>query len=416
MAVDGDGGDAYALALELQLQELHAQRQLEQDAALALCLQLQPDDADPPYDCESAAEDAGAKDVTSSGCSVAPTLQLSECNEALSLLDEQIQALSQVQQAIKDSELFPSMSGGFMAILIPDQYRLEAKKLETCHPSLPLDIAAVPKCSTSARASSAGGCKHNICSMCVAEYIRIELDEHKYPITCAHPGCKWAFGLEDVNKVIRHDAKRLALVQRLAVEAGMKNRVYCPHAQCEAVMDIPNPKSKTDCFNCHRPFCATCQTAWHAGYSCEEYQALPDHSRTAEDLQVLRLAQQKLWRRCPNCKHMVERNLDGCNFMMCRCKSAFCYQCGVAYINLDANANNQHGRPGCQCGLFDRPPPDPQALEDDDGAGNADAHNVLVDLRQRVRRYNRMCRYGNLDACRYGMHRCWFRHEDEPDV
>eukprot|EP00898_Chlorokybus_atmophyticus_P000828 jgi/Chlat1/1746/Chrsp13S02169 len=313
MAVAADGGDAYVLALELQLQELHAQRRLEQDAALALCLQLQPEDDDPTFGCQLTADDIVAKDITSSGYSVAPIpLQLLECNDALSLLDEQIEALSQVLQAIKDSELFPSTSGGFMATTFLDRYRPEAKKPETCHPLLPLDITAVPDCSTSARAS---GCEHKICFMCAAEYIRIELDEHK-----------WIFGLDDVNKAIRHDAKRLALVQRLAVEAGMKNKVYCPHTQCEAVMDILNPKGKIDCFKCHRPFCATCRTAWHTGYSCEEYQALPDHLRTAEDLQMLRLAQQKLWRRCPNCKHMVERNPVGCNFMMCRCKSAFCYQ------------------------------------------------------------------------------------------
>eukprot|EP00898_Chlorokybus_atmophyticus_P000826 jgi/Chlat1/1744/Chrsp13S02172 len=497
------GGGAYALALEIQLQELHAERQLEQDAVFALCLQLQPEDSASPYG--DLAEEDVAKLVTSS-CSqparektVAPaTLELSEWHVALSLLDEQIQALSQVLQAIRDSEVAEALQGveqrqhtvvahdedfaKYLAAVPEHEWQdrgatymrpmpvgvegektvgssisepsvLDDCKLKgaigscaekasseeddpnltdcmiclesvpasgTCHPSLPLDVEAMPECSTSARASV---CQHNICVCCAAEYIRNELKQHKYPIKCAIPGCMWAFGLDDVQEIVQGDAEQVALFQHLADEAGMENVVYCPYAQCDTVMDIPDPEGITNCVNCHRPFCASCRISWHAGYSCEEYQALPDHLRTAEDLQLLHLAQQKHWRQCPSCKHMVERNPDGCNFLLCRCRSAFCYQCGVAYVNQSPNANNQHGRPGCQCGLFKRPPPEPQVDDDDDiilrfqvdiqrqHGGNAGDHNL--NMRQRVRRYDRMCRYGTLAACRHGAHRCWFRHEDE---
>ena len=63
----------------------------------------------------------------------------------------------------------------------------------------------------------------------------------------------------------------------------------------------------------------------------------------------------ELWRRCPACGHCVERQPGGCNFLLCRCKHAFCYACGVSYEHTRRTANNAHGQPGCRCGLFDPP-------------------------------------------------------------
>lgn len=66
------------------------------------------------------------------------------------------------------------------------------------------------------------------------------------------------------------------------------------------------------------------------GYTCDEFQALPPELHSAEDAALMLLAKQGHWKRCPSCRHMVER-LTGCNHMVCRCGNAFCYACGALY-------------------------------------------------------------------------------------
>ncbi|RHN67220.1 putative transcription factor C2H2 family [Medicago truncatula] len=46
------------------------------------------------------------------------------------------------------------------------------------------------------------------------------------------------------------------------------------------------------------------------------------------DKKFLELAKRERWKRCPSCSIYVER-INGCNHMMCRCGSDFCYKCGV---------------------------------------------------------------------------------------
>jgi hypothetical protein len=59
-------------------------------------------------------------------------------------------------------------------------------------------------------------------------------------------------------------------------------------------------------------------------------QALPADARDPEDLAVLRLSDERGWRRCPECKAMVELS-DGCNHISCVCGAHFCYDCGKGW-------------------------------------------------------------------------------------
>jgi hypothetical protein len=69
---------------------------------------------------------------------------------------------------------------------------------------------------------------------------------------------------------------------------------------------------------------------------------------------MLSIAKEKHWKRCPSCKHVVERSV-GCNHMVCRCGCHFCYSCGTKYVSTEPTANNAHGTQGCGCTLFEVP-------------------------------------------------------------
>ncbi|KAJ3045417.1 hypothetical protein HDV00_010287 [Rhizophlyctis rosea] len=69
---------------------------------------------------------------------------------------------------------------------------------------------------------------------------------------------------------------------------------------------------------------------WHEGYTCEEYRELPDDERGEDDRKLQQLASNQNWRRCGQCRMMVEKAF-GCNHITCRCGNHFCYKCGSAW-------------------------------------------------------------------------------------
>jgi hypothetical protein len=53
---------------------------------------------------------------------------------------------------------------------------------------------------------------------------------------------------------------------------------------------------------CGAALCTSCRSAYHAGFSCAAYQALPDEVReSAEDLAVVQYARDNNCQRCPGC-------------------------------------------------------------------------------------------------------------------
>ncbi|KAK0571628.1 hypothetical protein LWI29_019089 [Acer saccharum] len=56
---------------------------------------------------------------------------------------------------------------------------------------------------------------------------------------------------------------------------------------------------------------------WHSEIDCAEFQKLNKNEREREDIMLMKLAQNKKWQRCPNCKYSVEKK-EGCMYMYCR--------------------------------------------------------------------------------------------------
>ncbi|KAF4344091.1 IBR domain protein [Fusarium beomiforme] len=72
-----------------------------------------------------------------------------------------------------------------------------------------------------------------------------------------------------------------------------------------------------NCTRCNKKTCLNCMSDAHSGVCADD----PESER------VLRLAEQHGWRRCEQCRRVVEL-AHGCSHITCLCKYQFCYACG----------------------------------------------------------------------------------------
>lgn len=70
-----------------------------------------------------------------------------------------------------------------------------------------------------------------------------------------------------------------------------------------------------------------CKVPWHAGYTCEENAETRDENDVAFGV----VCETKGWKRCPKCRHCVER-VDGCNDVKCGLICSFSSIIYVQYI------------------------------------------------------------------------------------
>uniref|UniRef100_A0A0D3ED07 RBR-type E3 ubiquitin transferase n=1 Tax=Brassica oleracea var. oleracea TaxID=109376 RepID=A0A0D3ED07_BRAOL len=108
-------------------------------------------------------------------------------------------------------------------------------------------------------------------------------------------------------------------------------RVYCPYVRCSALMSktkiSESAKSLQSaypasgvrrCVDCRGLFCVDCKVPWHAKLSCTEYKKLHPNP-PADDVKLKSLANNKMWRQCGKCQHMIELT-QGRNHITCRFK------------------------------------------------------------------------------------------------
>ncbi|TRM63513.1 hypothetical protein BD626DRAFT_630022 [Schizophyllum amplum] len=74
---------------------------------------------------------------------------------------------------------------------------------------------------------------------------------------------------------------------------------------------------------------------------------LPSHARSPGARQLLQLAHNNDWRRCPRCLIFIEL-VHGCNHMSCICGMQFCYKCGSPWGAITPTSNGRCTRdPPC---------------------------------------------------------------------
>ncbi|KAJ3677204.1 hypothetical protein LUZ60_002928 [Juncus effusus] len=171
-------------------------------------------------------------------------------------------------------------------------------------------------------------CDHSFCNSCTIDYISSKIQENVSRISCPDPDCEAGI-LEPLlcKEILPKEVFEkwgLVLCESLV---GVDEKFYCPFKDCSALLLLEGDEIvNSECPHCNRMFCAICKVPWHADLSCNEFQKLGKNERSEEDLMFRKLAKNKKWQRCPQCKMYVEK-IDGCMFMKCRCGYCFCYVC-----------------------------------------------------------------------------------------
>lgn len=149
-----------------------------------------------------------------------------------------------------------------------------------------------------------GSCRHKFCRDCTRQmFLAAIKDEELYPPRCCGDIVPPGIAL----RVLSYEELR-AFSER-AIEWTAKDRLYCAEPTCSKF--IP-PYAIQDehgtCPECHQQTHLPCRAFAHPGVDCPMDHALHD---------VLDMADAENWRRCFNCRTMVELQ-HGCNHITCR--------------------------------------------------------------------------------------------------
>ncbi|XP_028772028.1 probable E3 ubiquitin-protein ligase RNF217 isoform X1 [Neltuma alba] len=180
-------------------------------------------------------------------------------------------------------------------------------------------------------------CHHSFCSDCVTKQVAIKIQDSITVVSCPGLDCKSVLELDACRPWLPKELLERwdqALCEALFLAAP---KYYCPFKDCSAMLLIENEEDhqairESECPVCHRLFCAKCDVPWHPGVDCEEFQGMDENEKERQDLIVRELAKEKKWKRCPNCKFIVEKT-EGCMHITCRCHYEFCYQCGEQWTS-----------------------------------------------------------------------------------
>lgn len=171
-------------------------------------------------------------------------------------------------------------------------------------------------------------CSHKFCSHCMKTYVDGKVQSSQVPIRCPGDRCKYYISPSECESFL--SVNSYEYLERALSEAKVPDseRMYCPYPNCSVLLNPRNclssrasssSQSDNSCFECpacQRYICVECAVPWHSSMSCEEYQNLPLDERDAADVTLHRLALNERWRRCQQCRRMIEL-AHGCYHMTC---------------------------------------------------------------------------------------------------
>lgn len=139
-------------------------------------------------------------------------------------------------------------------------------------------------------------CGHFWDVVCLAELFRAATkDESLYPPRC----CQRPFSVSQVKPHL--DSELAAAFDRKSLEFSTADRVYCHRPTCSSFLgpatSIP---SSQECWQCWAQTCGRCKQPAHPSGPCP-----------TDDTSILALADEAGWKRCPECRHLVELT-QGC--------------------------------------------------------------------------------------------------------
>lgn len=149
-----------------------------------------------------------------------------------------------------------------------------------------------------------GRCGHEFCRDCTKQmFLGAIKDEELYPPRCCGNVVPPGVALRILNyEELRRFSER-------ALEWTAKDRLYCAEPTCSKfIPPFAIQHEHGTCPECHRQTHVPCRSLAHPGVDCPMDEPL--HA-------VLEMADSENWRRCFNCRTMVELH-HGCNHMTCR--------------------------------------------------------------------------------------------------
>jgi ribonuclease HI len=174
-------------------------------------------------------------------------------------------------------------------------------------------------------------CTHKFCSHCMKTYVEGKVKTSEVPIRCPQVQCKHYLSAAECKSFL--PVTTFKSFEEANVCSKNNGKIYCPYPNCSFLLDPQECLSSgrassssstqsensccVECPVCERFVCVDCGVPWHASMSCEEFQILPVDERYPDDITLHRLARYKRWRRCQQCRIMIEL-AQGCNHMTCR--------------------------------------------------------------------------------------------------
>ncbi|CAH8342376.1 unnamed protein product [Eruca vesicaria subsp. sativa] len=165
-------------------------------------------------------------------------------------------------------------------------------------------------------------CRHRFCFECVKRHIEVRLLEGSV-MTCPQFRCKSRLTYTKCADLVT--PKLIKIWQKRILENSIpfEERVYCPTPKCSALTRVTKVSNvnkevvvRRCCDKCGEHFCTKCKSPWHDNLSCNDYKKM--HPNPSENEQMLHdLANQKMWRQCRKCQHMIELK-KGCVLIVCR--------------------------------------------------------------------------------------------------
>ncbi|KAF2271822.1 uncharacterized protein EI97DRAFT_243970 [Westerdykella ornata] len=226
-------------------------------------------------------------------------------------------------------------TGGFLATLFGPPPRITSNTLHRDAPSSHnIECIACRSDDIPARKAAKLKCGHYMCRSCLRRVFTLSLTKPELmPPKCCTSA---AIPMKHVEHLFDDQFK--ATWNRKLKEFSTSDRIYCPNKGCgEWIEPSKIKKDMTGrkyarCDYCHTHVCAKCNRKFH-------------RTRCSVDLEVdevNRMAKEKGWQRCYNCKNMVELK-DGCNHMTCICKAEFCMRCAKKWRTCDCPwFNHEH--------------------------------------------------------------------------
>jgi hypothetical protein len=143
-------------------------------------------------------------------------------------------------------------------------------------------------------------CTHNYCNVCLEVLV-----QNWYTSTCAPACCHEVFPWEDYKPKV--NSELAATLDAKREELDSHDRIYCAEKTCSTFIgaaDISGDGATGTCSACGKVTCTICKAVSQPD-GCE-----PDASMSNE----LQQAGQEGWKRCRECRMVVERE-DGCPHM-----------------------------------------------------------------------------------------------------